>query len=126
MLPLTWELAQKYDLHIFNLDDTLVSTTRTYLAAARQLLRENCHLFGAFREQDENGLREIIQSYGSSSPRGFFTHFASKTDRETKKRICEISEEYLRTVFGARNAQPGAIDYLNQLSQSGKKTFYCQ
>jgi FMN phosphatase YigB (HAD superfamily) len=114
-----------FDLHIFDLDDTLINTRETYYSAQEKAVREVFPgLTGKSLLSVLKDLKWLCRIFGSGSTETYFAAFISS---HPDLPVTDISAVALLTTIYQRefpsNLQPlnGAVDYLKHLQTSSKK-----
>jgi len=114
-----------FDLHIFDLDDTLINTRQAYFSAQEKALREVFPgLNGNSLSNSLQDLRWLCRIFGSGNTETYFSAFvSSRPDLQTEnKHLVPLLTAVYQDAFQS-NLKPleGAMGYLHVLENCNKK-----
>ena len=113
-----------FDLHLFDLDDTLIHTRSVYLAAQETALSQ---VFAgqspAQHQARAERVKFLSRAFGSSRVDQYLDAFLLDESDDPKQRDrlrLALKEVYTQEYWGKLNARDGAIAWLEQLKSKGK------
>ena len=111
-----------FELHLFDLDDTLIQTRASYYAAqeyAVDQLFEKLMLPGASEAYLE--IKWFSKQIGSIDPPTYMAAFLKNRGLDLEDNLTYLIQCYRESYWGEMKLYPGARSYLQQLKGQGKK-----